>query len=321
MKVILNSDILYDGRLIVDNLSKRLQTFLSACADKGHIIIVPQTTLLEFNRQQSELLAKTIRQLQEACGLLDKFKIPHDNFDPSQTVNQPNLIGLIKKQKVKVIVEEPTLQDFQEAHKRACLHECPHAPETKSDEMRDLVIWAIALRLAKKESNVMLISRDNIHIHERGDTEAKEAGLIRVKSPEDAEWYLDVDIATPAAILVKNILAPVWNDLLNQGLPLPSEISSLGISRASFVQGVRGPSSVICDIKAKTSDKKTFRAQTEIHTNNGMISKVNLFNITIDEQKWKDGALTIQPNKLWAKDTDDYEDRLGDLMQVLEEQA
>lgn len=319
MKVILNSDILRDERLVTDDVSKRLRMFYRACADKGHVIVIPQTALLEFNRKQYELLDKTTSDLRLAYDLLDRFKISHSRVDPSEMVKLPDLVGLIEKQEVKVIVEEPTLEDFQDAHRRACLHKCPHISAKKSDEMRDLIIWVIALRLAKQGGGALLVSRDEVHNNALGDSEAMETGLVRVKGVEEAELYLDVDVGTPVARLVEQLLTPVWSDLLSQGLPLSSQVSPLGVSRASFVQGVRGPSSVICAIKAKTPDGKTLRAETEIHANDGVITELKLSDITVDGELWGDGFFIIQPNKVWNYERDDYENRLSDLMQILEE--
>lgn len=321
MKVILNSDILHDERLVISDVSKRLWTFLRACVDKGHVIVIPLTALLEFKRKQSELVSKTTSELEKAYDLLDRLEISYSRVDPSKKVKLPDLVAIIKEQKIEVTVEEPTLEDFQEAHRRACLHECPHAPEKKSDEMRDLLIWVIALRLAKQAGGALLVSRDEVHNNARGNSEAVEGGLLRVKSVEEAEWYLDVDIGAPAARLVEQLLTPAWNDLLNQELPLSSQVFPLGVSQASFVQGVYGPSSVICIIKAKTPDGKTLRAETEIHTSGGVITELKLSDIRVNGELWRDGFLTIQPDKVWSYEKDDYEDRLSALMQILEEQV
>jgi hypothetical protein len=45
---------------------------------------------------------------------------------------------------VQLEVENPKLEDYRNAERRACLHLSPQPPETKSDEMRDLVIWEVA---------------------------------------------------------------------------------------------------------------------------------------------------------------------------------
>jgi hypothetical protein len=318
MKVIVNSDILYDSRLVTGDVSRRLRAFCQVCADKGHVIVIPETALLEFNRQQSELLPRAISELVQAYDLLDRYNISHSRTDPSEKVKLPDLIGMIEKQKVKVMVEYPILEDYQEAHRRACLHECPQNPAKKTDEMRDLIIWAIALRLAKQEGGALLVSRDEVHINPLGNSEAMAASLVRVGSVEEAEWYLDVDVGE-AARLVERILTPVWSDLLSQGLPLPSQVSGLGVSRASFDQGIRGELSVICGIKIKTPDGKTLTAETEIHASQRVITELKLSDLRVNGELWGDGFFVIQPNKVWNYQRDDYEDRLSALMQRLEE--
>lgn len=319
MDVILNSDILRDERLITDDVSKRLRTFLQACAERNYVIVVPLTALLEFNRQQSELVPKTAAEVDRAYELLDRFKIPYSRVDPSEVVKPPNLVSLIQKHKAKIVIEEPTLQDFQEAHRRACLHESPISTAKQSDEMRDLIIWVIALRLAKQNGGALLVSRDDVHNNPLGRGEAEKIGLVCVRSVEDAEWYLDVDIGTPASRLVEQLLTPIWGELLSKGLPLTDEVFPIGVSRASFDQGDHGLSSVICSIKVKTRDKKTLKADTEIHINGNVLDEVKLSDIKVDNEDWQDGFLLIRPSKVWSDEADDYENRLDALLQIMEE--
>jgi len=78
MKIILNSDILYDKQLVVDNVTKKPQKLFRACAEMGHVIVIPLTALLEFNRKQSELVEKRL-QIWKAhmdCLTSSKFRIP-----------------------------------------------------------------------------------------------------------------------------------------------------------------------------------------------------------------------------------------------------
>ena len=52
--------------------------------------------------------------------------------------------------------------------------------------MRDLIIWTIALRLAKTGGGAILISRDEVHAHQRGSVEADAAKLHRAKTCDEA---------------------------------------------------------------------------------------------------------------------------------------
>jgi hypothetical protein len=314
MKIILNSDILHDEQLVVDNVSKRLQKLFRACAEMGHIIVIPLTALLEFGREQSELAEKTIARLESAYSLLDRFKIPYTRVEPREAVKPPDLVKLIQKSGVRVMVEEPTMEDFMEAHRRTCLHECPHPPDAKSHEMRDLVIWMIALRLASQDGGALLISGDKVHVHSRGDDEAVSVHLERVRSIEEALDYSNIE--TPAGRLIKQLLAPVWSDLVEAGLPLTSQMSLMGVSQIRFVQGSRGLSSAYCILKARTLDGKTLEAATEVDASDGIIT---LSNISVDNEPWRETLLTITPHKAFTHEQDDYAERLSALRAMLGE--
>jgi len=209
------------------------------------------------------------------------------------------------------MVEEPTMEDFMEAHRRTCLHECPHPPDAKSHEMRDLVIWMIALRLASQDGGALLISGDKVHVHSRGDDEAASVRLERVKSIEDALDYLNIE--TPAGKLIKQLLAPVWSDLVEAGLPVPGQMSPMGMSQTRFIQGIRGPSFAYCILRARTSDKRMLEAATEIHADDGMITKVILSNISVENKPWRETQLVITPHKIFTTEQDDYVERLNAL--------
>lgn len=321
MKVIINSDIIYHSELVTDNMSKRLQALFSACSGTGHTIIIPLTTLYEFDRQQSELVTDEISKLESAYKLLDKFKIRYSRTEPSKVVKQPDLIGLIKQYARDVIVEEPTFEDLREAHKRACLHQSPHPPDIKSDEMRDLVIWVMALRLASRDGGALLVSRDEVHTHERGNNEANHVSLVRVRSVEEALEFLDVE--TPAGRLIRELLRTVWVDLLDAGLPLTPAFSLMGVWGARFVQGVHGPSLASFTFKTKTSDGKIVQALTRIDAVDGIITKTTLSEITVEGEAWQEKPLplVISTNTASSLEPDDFQERLGALKALLEEQS
>ncbi len=138
MKIIFNSDLLYATSLIKDKLPRQVCKFLSACKENSHEIIIPFTTLLEFNRKQSEFVNTEISALENARSKLTHYGIKVDEFQPLDLVKLPDLIQLIKDTGLSCILEEPTKNDYENAHRRACLRESPHPPNIKSDEMRDL---------------------------------------------------------------------------------------------------------------------------------------------------------------------------------------
>jgi len=321
MKIIINSDIIYHSQLVTDNMSERLQTLFRVCSETGHTIIIPLTTLYEFDRQQSELAQEEISRLESAYKLLDKFKIRYSGTEPSQVVKQTDLTRLIKQYARDVIVENPTFEDLREAHKRACLHQSPHPPNIKSDEMRDLVIWVMALRLASRDGGALLISRDEVHTHERGDNEANQVSLVRVTSIEKALEFLNVE--TPAGRLIKELLETVWVDLLDVGLPLTPMFSLMGVSGERFIQGTHGLSHASSTFKAKTPDGKIVQALTRIDTVDGIITEATLSEITVEGKAWQEKPLplVISTNKAISLEPDDFQERIDALKVLLEEQS
>jgi len=317
VKIILNSDILYNTQLIRDNLSKNLQELFRECNKKGHIVVIPLTALLEFDCKQSKFLEKKISELEKAYGLLNEFNISFTHVEQSEVIRKPELIELIKKFGVEVIVEHPTKDDFEEAHRRACLHEPPHPPDTKSDEMRDLVIWMIALRFASQDGKALLISRDIVHVHSRGDEEANSVGLIRLKSVEEALEYFDVE--TPSGILIRKLIIPIWENLLESGLPLKQEISIIGVLQPRFIQGIRGISNAFSLIKLRTVDGETLKANIEMKIDRNLIKELKLSDIRIDDNPWERTHLTLNPNKTFETEQEDFEERIDSLKKILGE--
>lgn len=316
MRLIFNSDVLYQSQLITGELPSSLQRLLHVCCESGITVVIPSTTLLEFGKYQAEFVQRAIAGLEGAYAHLDKYGISYGRVEPSEAVKQPDLIELIKRTGVAVEVAEPTLADFSEAHRRACLHESPHPPDVKSDEMRDLVIWIIALRLASEHGRALLVSRDVVHVHPRGDDEASAARLLRIKSIEDATEYLGVE--NPSGDLIKKLLAPVWTDLIDAGLPLAEPMSLTTVSRARFIQGTRGPSSAYCTWEAIASEGDRITADAEIRTAGGIITTVIMSNISVGGAPWRMTRLEIAPNRQLGKEIDDYTDRLNALKKIIE---
>lgn len=317
MKVILNSDITHHQYLVTEGLGEGLQQLFKVCLASKHTILVPLTVLLEFQRKQSEFAEAKINQLQNACDLLDRFGIAHAAVRLSDVVRPPDLIDLIRKSGVDVIVENPTMDDLSEAHRRACLHESPHPPDTKSDEMRDLVIWMIALRIASHEGSAMLISRDTVHSHDRGHSEASLAGLVRVKTVDEALEYFE--IANPARKLVEQLLRDLWNEAAQAGLPVGRDLAVVSVSEARFIQGIRGLSQASCHLKVKALEGKTLEADTEMHIEDGRATEVSFSKIVIDDERWKDSPVVIRPNKAVTLPKDDYDERFKALKELLGE--
>ena len=254
MKILFNSDLLFATSLIKDKLPRQVFEFLLACRDKGHEIIIPLTTLFEFNRKQNEFVNKENTALNSAVTKLTDYGINVDEFNSSDLVKPPDLVQLINATGVSCVLEEPTKNDYENAHKRACLRESPHPPDKKSDEMRDLVIWEICLRIAKETNGAILMSRDEVHIHHRGDKEASEYGLIRCNSIE--RGYESLDIETVSAKRIKELIGKVWNEIINSTLPIVDGGQVVSITNPIFIDTDRGSRIVNCNADFHTGDGK-----------------------------------------------------------------
>ena len=211
MRVILNSDVLY-GDFSSNGLPVALIRLGEACAEQGHVLVIPTTTLMEIERHQREIVAGQRKLVESARQTLADQGITVPEFKASDVVPDVDVGALLTDLAAEIQVESPSLEDFEDAHTRACLHESPHPPDIKSDEMRDLVIWAVSLRLSAQDGHALLVSKDTVHTHGRGDTEAASVNLARVESLDAALEYLDVLLRAGDAQL---LFTGVAMDLLN----------------------------------------------------------------------------------------------------------
>jgi hypothetical protein len=226
MRVVLNSDVLFHQALVRERLSQGHVAFFEACKVGQHEVVVPLTSKLEFDRYQAQRRRETISSIRQAYGKLRRYEVPFEERDADELVPQPDLVELIKALGAEVNVVEPTDEELREAHRRACLHEAPHPPDAKSDEMRDLVIWMVALRVARESGGAVLVSRDNVHVGPAGDEEARRVDLVRRRTMDDALAYFGV--ATPVGQALLDVLISSWQELKNCGLPSQKNRPSCG---------------------------------------------------------------------------------------------
>ncbi len=246
MKVLLNSDVAYSQGLRSD-LTKQLAALAEACKERGFEIVLPLTTVLEFERQQLAVAIQERTVLMDAAGTLDRLGIAHDAVNAEKVIQPRSLDALFREAGVKVEVIPPTLEDFNDAHRRACLHLSPQPVGDKGeDEMRDLVIWSIALRVAKTHGGALLVSRDKIHTGDLGREEADALKLSVVPSVDEALRFFKIE--TPDAKLFIQMLGPVWSQLPGLGLAVPAKMSVLDVRHARFVKGAGGLASALANV-------------------------------------------------------------------------
>jgi len=313
MKIIFNSDLLFATSLIKDKLPRQVTEFLSACKQKGHEIVIPLTTLLEFDKKQSEFLSKEISNLQNAGAMLSKYDISVDDYNPKDLIKPPDLIQLIKDIGITCNLEEPTKDDYQSAHRRACLRESPHPPDIKSDEMRDLVIWEISIRIARENEGAILMSRDEVHTHYRGDKEASELKLIRCNSFERA--YETLSIETISSKKVSALLDKEWNNIISSEFPVVDGGQVVSITRPIFKETMEGTSMVSCGVKFHSGDGKELTTLLNMEYVNDQPFKIWFRDIMIDENnQYENVSLEFEKPSISDKD---FQDRLDNLKELI----
>ncbi len=317
MKIILNSDVMFTSKLIRARLPSRLHDLATECARTGVVIAIPRTTLLEVERRQKELVTEAISELERAYNALKEAEISFEEKNSSEVFSVPDVVELFKHLGVKVEIVEPTLEDYHDAHLRACLHLNPQPPGRKSDEMRDLLIWVMALRLAKDGGGILL-SRDEVHTHDRGNEEADTAGLLRANDIGEGLELLGVE--SPSGKLVRILLDPIWQDLRNAELPLPPTIGLRKVENATFVRGERGIESAKFDLHLGSLSGGMLKASVDIAIQGEDITDVTIRQINVDGELWRDGALTIRTNKNVPLVASSSEEALAALREVLGEE-
>ncbi len=313
MHVVFNSDILFQPRLVTTALGVRVTALLEACRERGHVVVIPETTLLEFQRSQRQLVAVARRDLESAYATIASHGVAFVRQEPENLIVVPDLLELLRQVGGEIELVEPTLEDLRDAHRRACLHEDPHPPDTKSDEMRDLVIWATSLRLSTERGSAILVSRDVVHIHARGDSEALLANLTRAESIEDALECLDVQ--TPAGRLIEDLLRPAWQVLREAGLPVAAEPTLRAVAQTAFVEGIAGLASADCRVKVPTESGALLTAQVEILISPDRIEHVRFRNVAVGDESLSD--LEVEVEGPPQSDGEEYGERLRALNELL----
>lgn len=313
MLVLVNSDILFRTYLIRE-LPAEIRDLADSCG-KHHIpIVIPQTALLEFQHKQDLRATDEHNAIRNAITILDSYAIGHDDIDLEDLVVRPDLVHLLQETGADIEVEEPTLADYQEAHRRACFHLPPTPPDTKSDEMRDLVIWVQSVRLAKERGQLLLLSRDKVHVGPLGNAEASEVGITRVKTMEDALGYLELQ--SPAGRLAQGLLEEAAPALREEGLPLTDPVEVRFVRRPKFVQADFGLSEADFEVEASTTDERSFVARIHL-SRDRELTHVSVSEALLGDEKIEDLEISFTTPVAVLADPSIYGQRIEALRQVL----
>jgi hypothetical protein len=310
MRVVLNSDVLH-GDYVLHGVPQRIRELGEICHDRGHVLAIPRTALWEVEQLQLRKLEKHRDELEAAYGKLANWGIDFHRRDPHEVIADPELLDLFNASCQAIELLDPTIEDFQEAHRRACYHLPPQSPDAKTDEMRDLVIWMTAIRIAGNDDGALLVSRDSVHVHDRGNEEAAAAGLIRRRTPEDALEELEVE--TPAGDLLRTLLEPAWESLRATGLPLSGRPSLRSVVTPQFVEGPAGPRSAAAFVRLSTDEGGTLAGRVSLAIDSAGVGTVRLTGIDIDGVRVPDREVTAE----YAISGGEHEERMAALLEML----
>jgi hypothetical protein len=182
--------------------------------------------------------------------------------------------------------------------------------------MRDLVIWEVALRIARRDGKAILLSRDVVHSHDRGADEARGSGLFRANTFDQALNLIGRE--SPSGSLARSVLQVAWAGLRDAGLPIPKDFGVHLISRQAFVVDAEGHASGSMDISvATTGGLLTGRATIRQLTPQRV--QAELTEIRISDHLWESGTLDVNFDGELPLIGEPAEERLADLRTVIEE--
>lgn len=286
MRVIINSDILHSEGLRFKFAQARLAEFGRHCAAAKATLVIPRTAALEDSRHQGELREKKVAQLTDAAELLRGWGQTVAEFDADAAVRSVPIATLLRNEGAEVVEVDPTIDDYRNAEVRAAMHAPPLPPGSPSDEMRDLVIWALAIRLARESGDVMLLSADIVHSGPLGQAEAESVNLIRAKDLDEAASALGQH--TESGQLAIRVLTPVWTALRDSGIPLPDRVEVKRLADLQFVADHAGHASGSMSVVVDTAKGPLAGHIDATQSGPGQIS-VSLTHVRHQGKQWPEG--------------------------------
>jgi len=325
MLVILNSDILYTNAFVHNRLHQNWRAFAEGCLSINAELVFPRTALYEIELRQKELYEMEKSNIENASKLLQKYGIQFVAPIPEDLIKTPDLISLFRATGVSVRVENAVLEDFQDAERRAAMHLPPAPPRTQptekqntddSDEMRDLVIWSTACRLASTHGGAVLLSRDKVHTGKLGRREADENNLLIAKDFDEALGMLGAE--TEAGKIASGFLQQAWNQLCAKIQYLDKNFSVKTITNPIFIQGEIDLTSAKFSFTCNTDNDKIFAAKVEISDIQPNHFGMRITDISVNKKIVGNNNIEIQISRNGGGIDTGMEDRLRDLREIME---
>lgn len=327
MKIIFNSDVLISaglaGRKDASEFDSGFLKLLATAAELNIAVALPETAAMEVERQQVETVKGRRSKLRQNAEVLRSYGIEVEEFDPSKLVVAQGLMEAFQSQGVVAEIYKPTLEDYEDAHKRACAH-LPPRPSGESDEMRDLVIWATSLRIARTESDgAILLSRDKVHHDPETEAEALSAKLERFKEFDDALTLLG--LYRPGSKPIFDMIAAAWPFLKREGLPVSDTVSIKNVKAKRYRWTTAEKLFVEAYVELADDGDSPIEADAIVVLTKSELISVDLSNIRVNGQPWKEKGLRAEVHAPFQLEVSfpftfgasDYEHRLNALKKVI----
>lgn len=327
MLIVVNSDVLYTNAFMHTQMHQNWRRFADGCKNVGAELVFPKTSLYEIELRQQELYDLEVQRITDAGKLLAKYDSTLKLRPATEQVKVTDVVSAFVAEGVKVQVELPTLDDFRDAELRAAKH-LPPAPPRKSptqtgdveqsDEMRDLVIWSVACRLAKQGGGALLLSRDDVHSGKLGRKEAEECGLLRASDFDEALGMLGAE--TAAGQLAKQFLAKAWDKLKEAGVALPQDFAVRTVADPTYIRSTRAIKSAAFRFGVEVDGGKMLTSQAYISQNDSdqRLYDIQLVDTKIGKNILKGGDVQATfEGPIEAKTNDDYNERLQALRGIV----
>jgi hypothetical protein len=315
MRIILNSDILHMTRQLATGLARQIDNFCREAAQVDCILVIPRTVILENERHQLKLYNDEIAKLNAASATLTQWGVLVPAFDAKKVVPNLDIVTALRATGIAVEVQDATLNEYRDAERRASLHLAPQSPSAKTDEMRDLIIWAIALRIAIQDNGAILVSRDEVHSDSHGADEAATANLFRARTLDDA--LNQFGSVSPAAALARSVLSAIWTELRAAGLPVPEAVPSRRFSRLQFVADNEGHANTRLRFEIATAEGK-LAGEAHIFQATQSAIQADLTGLSLEGEQWGPGSLSITADYQLPIITSPSADRMTDLWNIIE---
>jgi hypothetical protein len=322
MQILLNSDVLRSvgiGLKSPQEISNSFLEFLQVATENGIAIKVPETATLELSRYIDEVIIGRRNKIINAANRLKNYGVMIPSIDEKALIPSVSMDELLESYGMEI--EHVCSADYEEAHRRACLHIAP-APTGDSDEMRDLIIWMMSIRIAKSQTNgAILISNDNVHHDSRVENEARAVNLVRFREYGDALDHLGE--LTSEIKFLQEVFTTAWPDLIKIGMPISGATRIIKIKPKIFwwpkdLEALYARA----DIKLSTvEDGITIEMSAFIRLQLDGIVKLTLTNIRRNGELWHNEEIELSVKISVAAQfpaPDDFAERRRFLMKLIE---